>query len=447
MTGDYKLIDQSSQESTMEALDLFHVPLSKTSIMKGDVFELPPAIPPNGLSTLTFNITGNQTFYIDLNNTHLHIQCKIKNSDDTDLNADPARVKITQCNNLFHSMISNVKIFINQQEVESNANYAYKTFVTTMLNYGKEAKSTHLATTRWIDDGMHEEHTEHLTGHQKTLMAARAAKLAGGKTLDMIGRPNTPLFNQDHFLIPGLNIRLEFEFNNPHMLLQTTEDGLNDNYKIEIVKADLLLRRVQAHPSIATSHAKLLSQGKKALYPLNRTDVKFFTISPGRQSQTLNVINNQQEPKILIIGLLSHRAKEGSLDHSAFKFEHFDISSINVSMNGSFALQKPLEMNFRTGIYTRAYHNLMSVCEKSHTDAGNDISLEHFKNSLVLHAFDLTPDWCHGEGIHLMRSSDTFVELTFSHPLPETVSAMVYFEYDELLRIDKTRTVELASKS
>ena len=46
-----------------------------------------------------------------------------------------------------------------------------------------------------------------------------------------------------------------------------------------------------------------------------------------------------------------------------------------------------------------------------------------------------------------MRTSDTTIELTFDQALPETVSAMVYCEYVDFLRIDKTRTVEIASKS
>ena len=46
-----------------------------------------------------------------------------------------------------------------------------------------------------------------------------------------------------------------------------------------------------------------------------------------------------------------------------------------------------------------------------------------------------------------MRTSDTTIELTIDQALPETVSAMVYCECVDFLRIDKTRTVEIASKS
>lgn len=447
MASSFRLIDKDTHESVMTELDLFKPILTKTSIREGEVFEIPPEIHPSGLSPLTFEISGNNSFYLDLSNTYLYLQCKIKNSDGTPLPPAAGNVKITHANNFLHSMISNIKVYINQQEVENNANYAHKAFLTTILNYGQDAKNTHLSTSKWINDDMYEEHTANFSGDQTAKMVARASKLAGSKTLDMIGRPITPLFMQTQYLVPGLNVRIEIEFHHPRVVLQATEIDLTADYKIDVTHASLLVRRLQIHPSIAASHAKLLTDGNKAKYSINRTDVQFFTISPGRQNQNLTIINNKQDAKIIILGLMSHVAKNGSLEHSPFKFDHFNLSSINVMINGSYILKKPLHVNYEEDIYIRAYQNLHSVCGKTHSDEGNHITPDHFKRSLCLYAFDLTPDWCHGEGTHLLRNSDTIAELTFSKPLEETVSALVYYEYDDVIKIDKLRIIELASRS
>ena len=133
--------------------------------------------------------------------------------------------------------------------------------------------------------------------------------LAGSKTIDMIGRQITPLFSQGQCLIPGLNLRIKIEFNNPRSLLLNVEKDLLTEYKIDIVKAALLVRRLQVHPTIAASHAKMLDDGRKTKYTINRTDVQFFTISPGRQIQNITLINNKQEAKIIIQGLIDHTAK------------------------------------------------------------------------------------------------------------------------------------------
>ena len=42
-------------------------------------------------------------------------------------------------------------------------------------------------------------------------------------------------------------------------------------------------------------------------------------------------------------------------------------------------------------------------------------------------------------------TGDRTIELKFAQAPREKVSAMVYSEYDDLLRIDNTRTVEIAS--
>lgn len=101
----------------------------------------------------------------------------------------------------------------------------------------------------------------------------------------------------------------------------------------------------------------MLYDGKKAKYTNNRTDAQFFTISPGRQNQNITLINNNQEAKTMIIGLIDHTAKTDS----PFKFENFCLSSINIIMNGSYVLKKPLQVDYDNDIYIRAYMNLLSV--------------------------------------------------------------------------------------
>ena len=196
MTSQYPVLDKASQESIMSELDVFHPGMTKTSVREGEIFELPPEIHPIGLAPLTFEITGNSTFYIDLSNTLLHLQCKVLMRNGTPLNDTGADVKITHVTNLLHRMISNVRIYMNQKEVESNPNYSYKAFLSVVLNHGSDAKNSHLTAAKWINDDMEEEHVANFSGSQTAKMKARAALLAGIKTLDMIGQPMTPLFSQ-----------------------------------------------------------------------------------------------------------------------------------------------------------------------------------------------------------------------------------------------------------
>ena len=442
----YSKLSKHSHDSTSHELDLFSVPLTKTSVLEGELHEIGPIRTPGSNAPIEFEIDGNTDHYLDLSNSFLHVQCKVTNNNGEQLSDTAAEVTIAPSTNLLHTLFSSLTIKINGKEVDHEANYAHKAFLTTALNYGKDAKSTHLSSNFWVEDEMNEEHTAKLSGAQKTKLAARASKLAGSKTLDMVGRLHSPIFNQPRYLIPGLNVYVKLQQNTPEFILQKTEDD-DKSYTIKISKIELLVRKVIVHPSIVTSHNSLLSQGKKVQYPIKHTQTQFFHILSGRQNERIHILQNQQEAKIIIVGFLNHSSKNGSYLHSPFKFENFNLSSINLNVNGRNILNNPLQLSFNDNLYVRAYHNLHAVCDKLFMNEGNNITLEKFKQSLCLFAFDNTPDQCHGEGLHLIRYSTTTLDLTFRAALTETISLLVYTEFDDLIEIDKTRVATKASSS
>ena len=141
---------------------------------------------------------------------------------------------------------------------------------------------------------------------------------------------------------------------------------------------------------------------KKTKYTISRTDVQFFTISPGRQIQKTTLINNKQEAKIrhIIFDLVDHTAKNESLQN-----DHSNLTTKIISI----------------------YVHTWTWCVR-------ELANRH-RNS----------DWCHGEGTHLLRKSETIVKFTFATPLEKTTSVIIYYEYGNMIRIDKMHTVELAS--
>lgn len=442
----YMKLSKDSQDSTVSELDLFNVPLTKTSVLEGEFHEILPIRSARSNAPIEFEIDGNTDHYVDLNNTFLHVECKVKSKNGEELSDTAADIKIAPSNNLFHSLFASLTVQINGKQIEHEPNYAHKAYLTNKLNYGKDAKSTHLSSHFWIEDNMGEEHTASLSGAQKTKIKSRAAKLVGSKTLDMVGKLNSPLFNQPRYLIPGLNIYIKLQQNSPEFILQKTEEH-DGEYKIEISKIELLVRKLWVHPSITRSHNSLLAQGKKVQYPVNHTQVEFFHISQGRQSEKIHILQNQQEAKIIIVGFLNHNSENGSYMHSPFKFQHFNLSSINLTVNGRNVLNNPLQLNFAENTFIRAFHNFQAVCDKISVNEGNNISPEEFKSNICLLAFDNTPDLCRGEGIHLSRNSTTTLDLSFHTALTETVTVLVYTEFDDLLEIDKARNTTRASIS
>ena len=445
---EYKKLSKFSSDSLANELDLFTVPLTKTSVLEGEWIELSPLREPTDDSPIEFQIDGNTNHYLDLNNSLIHVQCQVKNENGDLLTNDADKVTIMPSTLLLHTLFSSLNIQLNGREIEHEGNYPYRAYIETLLNHNKEAKRTHLETALWMNDKAGVRDTTDFTERLKQILQERTKNLSGSKTVDMVGRLHSSLFHQLRYLISGLTINIKLQRTNPKFVLQKVTNEDTSNYKIEISSIKMLIRKVHIHPSIVTSHSTLLSQGKKVQYPINHVETHFFTISPGRQNETINILQSKQEAKRLLIAMIDHTAKNGSYLHNPFNFQHFNLASVNLSVNGHNIFSKALQLSFgQEKLYSRAYFNLLSVCGKSLQNDGNGITLNEFENGYCIIAFDNTPDQCHGEGVHLIKHSTTSLELTFAKPLERTVSVMVYAEFDDLIEIDKTRIATRASKT
>ena len=68
-----------------------------------------------------------------------------------------------------------------------------------------------------------------------------------------------------------------------------------------------------------------------------------------------------------------------------------------------------------------------------------------FANGYALYALDLTSDDCGGEGVHLIRNDSVTIEGSFKTPLANTISAVVFSEFEEFVHIREDRSIERLS--
>ena len=70
------------------------------------------------------------------------------------------------------------------------------------------------------------------------------------------------------------------------------------------------------------------------------------------------------------------------------------------------------------------------------------IGLEEFKQNRCLFVFNLTPDESYSSHWQLVRDGSVSVEALFSQDIPDSgVEMLCYFEYDNLITIDRMRNV------
>lgn len=136
------LIHKDSSCCTKSELDLFSVPPTQLSIDRNVTVEYRPTTPLTGNGPLEFQIDGCDDF-TDLSETYLYVKVQIVNNDGTPLDEND----IVAPSNLFlHSLFSKVEVKLNGRQICSMNNYIYpyRAMLETLLNYGKEAKSSHL---------------------------------------------------------------------------------------------------------------------------------------------------------------------------------------------------------------------------------------------------------------------------------------------------------------
>ena len=308
-------------------------------------------------------------------------------------------------------------------------------------------KKTHLGSSHWFADGVNGLDTNQLTNDHRVDLNSRRSIISGSKMIDMVGCLHSELFRQHKYILPACNMRIKLLRSDPKFCLLKTSDDDNEEYRIDIVKCDLLLRKVKVNADVATNHNSLLTKGKQIKYPINKVETQFFSITPGRQSERINLIPNRQEPKRLLLTLVEHTAKNGSYTQSPFAFKHFHLSSIGLTVSGHSVPNKPIRINYETGEYVQAYMYFQTNVGKAFSGEGNCITRKQYANGFAVYAFDLTGDLCEGSDVHLIKNSTTVLELTFKEPLVNTVSLFMYAEEDDLIQIDNSRVVTRASKS
>ena len=125
-----------------------------------------------------------------------------------------------------------------------------------------------------------------------------------------------------------------------------------------------------------------------------------------------------QLPTRLVIGLVDNRAFNGNRELNPFNFDHCNLREIGLYQDGQqqHAL-RPIEPNFATGEYIKAYNTTFAGTGKLGADEGLFIDRHEYGNGYTLFAFDLTADLGEDDHFSLVRQGSVRLALKFRHCL------------------------------
>ena len=427
------LVHTKSCESVHTGLDLFALPPTQTAVQDGLWVEYYPLATLAAGAPIEFAVSGATADYIDLSNTYLYVKAKVLRQDGTN---PPADAVFAPVNYWLHSLFSQVDVLLNNTLVTPSENtYPYRAYIESTLNYGREAKTTHLTSALYYQDTASQMNS--LNADNNAGFRERHARAVAGRDVDMIGRLHCDIFHQERYLLNNVDIKIRLiPSKNTFNIMAAA-----DNFKSIISHASMFVRKVRLNPAVTLSHAKALERGT-AKYPLKRVVVKTFSIPRGNVSVVQDNLFLSQTPNRLVIGLVDSAAFNGESTSNPFNFQTLGLSFLSLYLDGKQVPSKPLQPNFVTGQYVRSFFNLMVSSGLANQDAGSNISRQDFAGGFALYSMDLTPSLIDDNQLfELVKSGALRMELKFDAPLAQSVTVVVWAEMDSVLEIDRNRTV------
>ena len=419
-------------------LDLFYVPPTNTSIESGGwgVYH-PISVIDDNDGPLEFNIPATENDYIHLNKTLLYLQL------DFGTKYEGAFAPV---NNLGSSLFSQIDVSLKNESIEtSNTTYAYKAYITDLLNYGADAKKSVMQSAMFYKDTAGNMETQEIDISKKDseknfgYLHRRQVVLDGKQSVELLTRLHSDIFSTDRYLINGVDLTIKLIRNSPEFYMMKT-DGTT-LIKAKIKSAVLYVRKVKISPQILLAHSMALEKAT-AKYPIKRVVVKSYTISQNMPDFTTPNLSSTVLPTRVIVGMVDSKAFNGSFKHNPFNFQHFNLKQIQLTLDSkNIPYYKPLDFDFSTNKYLRGYYTLFEGIDRPVFLHGNDISRKDYANGYTLFAFDITPDLCSGDHFNLLKSGSLLLELSFAENLQQPINLIVYMEFDNLIEINASRKI------
>lgn len=429
-------------------LDLFsQFPLQTSILGTTEVAYKPVTTLSDDPSVIEFVSLGHGDTYRDLSSIYLRLRIRLmKKRPNEEHNSEPTAplTKSSSCvvNNILHSLFRQVAVYLNGVPVsQSNNDYGYRAYFENLLNYGHDAVSTHLESVGWNLDTDNMEEIEY---KKNTGFKARHARMLDSKVVELYSRLHVDMFNQQKLLLNGVDLRVVMSLEKPEFYVMEKDEGTSF---IKIDSATLYVNHVSINPDVLLKNERLLnSKNVMANYNYRRVEVKSYTVSANQRSLSLDHVVIGQLPNLILFAMVDNLAYCGKRSKNPFNFVHNKICHYQLLINGVMVPTEPYDFNYtddKNPISTRGYVSLFKDTGLRYFDAGHQITKKAYDKGFFIIATDLTPDRSTETTAcgNLLNQGTVRIEARFSEPLKETITCLVYCEYDTALKIDQQRNV------
>ena len=383
-----------------------------------------------------FCIAAESSHYIDLANTFLYVRVAVTQANDASLEENSEIA--SECNFL-HMLWSQCDLYLNDMLVtQSGNNYPCRSYLETLLSFGKDAKDSQLSSVLWYQNTAGAFNTPGANNADYTTWKAVAMQ---SHEIDMLGRLHVDMSFQSRYLLNEIEIKCRLIRSKDSFCLHGNPNQAEN--KVSLKEVSLFSRKMKPNPSIQLAHAKAL-QHDSAKYPLRHVEVKTFTIPQGNRTFSKESLFLGQLPTRLVVGFVDNDGYNGNIAKLPFSFMNYNINFVCVYRNGTQISLSPIQLDFENNKFICSYLRLFSQTSQYFADTGLALPRSDFSGGYMQFAFDLTHQLnLSNPTFELIKSGNIRLEVHFADatPTPRTLTAVVLAEHDNLLQINKDRHV------
>ena len=187
-----------------------------------------------------FTVKNANDFYLDLNNSRLHVLAKITNADETNIDLNTAAT----INLTLHSMFREIELELNGRNFgDTSQLYPNRSVLESLLNCCKEVYKTRLLSEGWTKDT-----SEHMNvtavGGNNAGFNARAATFAKSSLVKLISRAYLDVFHQARLIPRNIDLHIKLISSPNDFVCKSAVPGQGakqENYKLVFQKANLII--------------------------------------------------------------------------------------------------------------------------------------------------------------------------------------------------------------
>ena len=332
--------------------------------------------------------------------------------------------KIGVCNNTPQSAFASITITVADKEIGDSTgnNYSYLANMQTLFSSRPGVQDTLLERRNFIKD----QWDKWDSFDDDSANRERSAGFLKEWMPFTIPIHNDLLTIEGHFLPPNTKLKVTLKRSSDDFLL--TKTG-NDEYKVVIDDIHLKMYTMTPTPA-ALNRFYTRFRNKAPTLSYTQNVMKTYTVPRGNYDLSChNLFFGDNLPDQVFVVMLDQDRYNGTMSKDPFKFDHFDLTSANLVVNGVSEPSNPYTFDVTTN-NTEMYYELLENTGTApfEMDCINISPLE-FRSGYFIMAWDRNPVKNNRAPPRKMDGGYMSIKMKTKTELPRNITVLVYGSY------------------